>query len=148
MRQLAISDYQKVPSPYCKLQNLDTLCIAERWNGSNVGIDEPGQRRRFRVAISPETERQLFGETLCLVRVGSTTTFTTHHIMSDKPIPPPTEGAASATAENVAAKAAAVPKALPEQNAAFRMMGRCIATADSQAVKAQYGSVGTDDHML
>ena len=144
-----ISDYQKAVRriAYCKSK----ICIAERWKGfkcSNVGIGEPGQRRRFRVAISPETERQLFGETLCLVRVGSTTTFTTHHIMSDKPIPPPTEGAASATAENVAAKAATAPKALPEQNAAFRMMGRYIATADSQAVKAQYGSVGTDDHML
>jgi len=111
-------------------------------------VSEPGQRRRFRVAISPETERQLFGETLCLVRIGSTTTFITHHIMSDKPIPPPAEGAASATAENVAAKAAAAPKALPEQNAAFRMMGRYIATTESQAVKMRYGSTGTDNHIL
>lgn len=68
--------------------------------------------------------------------------------MSDKPIPPPAEGAASATAENVAAKAAAAPKALPEQNAAFRMMGMCIATTESQAVKMQCGRYGTDSRIV
>lgn len=68
--------------------------------------------------------------------------------MSDKPIPPAAEGAASATAETVAAKAAAAPKALPEQNAAFRMMGRCIATAESQAVWSRYEDVNADGHIL
>jgi hypothetical protein len=48
--------------------------------------------------------------------------------MSDKPVAPPAEPAASATIENVATKAAAAaPKPLPEQNAAFRMMGTVIA---------------------
>jgi hypothetical protein len=55
--------------------------------------------------------------------------------MSDKPTTPSAENAASATVENVAAKATAVPKALPEQNAAFRMMGRCIARAESHDSK-------------
>lgn len=68
--------------------------------------------------------------------------------MSDKPIPPPAEGAASTTADNVAAKAAAAPKALPEQNAAFRMMGRCIATAESQAVWTLHENISADKDML
>jgi hypothetical protein len=72
----------------------------------------------------------------------------THHIMSDKPIPLPAEGAASATVENVAAKAAAAPKALPEQNAAFRMMGRCIATTESQAVRMRYEGINADNRIL
>jgi len=72
----------------------------------------------------------------------------THHTMSDKPIPPPAEGAASATVEKVAAKAAAAPKALPEQNAAFRMMGRCIATTESQAVRMRCEDVKADNHIL
>ena len=90
---------------------------------------------------------QLFGETLCLVSGLPARPHNTHHIMSDKPIPPPTEGAASATAENVAAKAAAAPKALPEQNAAFRMMGGCIATAESQALWLRYGNSNADKHI-
>jgi hypothetical protein len=72
----------------------------------------------------------------------------THHIMSDKPIPPPAEGAANVTAENVAAKAAAAPKVLPEQNAAFRMMGRCIATTEPQAGKMRYEDVNADSFMV
>jgi len=68
--------------------------------------------------------------------------------MSDKPIPPPAEGTATATAENVAAKAAAAPKALPEQNAAFRMMGRFIAMAESQEVEMRYRNTGTDNHIM
>ena len=98
--------------------------------------------------LARERQRQLFGETLCLVSGLTARPHNTHHIMSDKPIPPPAEGAASATVENVAAKAAAAPKALPEQNAAFRMMGRCIATAESQAVKIQYRSVHTDNRIV
>lgn len=70
-----------------------------------------------------------------------------HHNMSDKPIPPPAESAASATVENVAAKAAAAPKALPEQNAAFRMMGRCIARAESQGAKMRYWYIDADNHV-
>lgn len=98
--------------------------------------------------LARERQRQLFGETLCLVSGLTARPHNTHHIMSDKPIPPPAEGAASATVENVAAKAAAAPKALPEQNAAFRMMGRCIATAESQATKMRYGSIHTNSHIL
>ena len=65
-----------------------------------------------------------------------------NNIMSDKPTAPPAENAASAAAENVAAKAAAAPKALPEQNAAFRMMGRSIARA--QAVDMCIGTIETN----
>jgi hypothetical protein len=68
--------------------------------------------------------------------------------MSDKPIPPPADSAASATAENAAAKVAAAPKALPEQNAAFRMMGRCIATAESQTELMRYGDINADNFMI
>lgn len=67
---------------------------------------------------------------------------TLNKIMSDKPTAPPAENAASAAAENVAAKAAAAPKALPEQNAAFRMMGRSIATA--QGAKMRIEDIGTN----
>jgi hypothetical protein len=43
--------------------------------------------------------------------------------MSDKPVLPPAEPAATAVTENVAAKPPAAPKALPEQNPAFKAMG-------------------------
>jgi hypothetical protein len=42
---------------------------------------------------------------------------------SDKPVLPPAEPAATAVTENVAAKAPAAAKALPEQNPAFKAMG-------------------------
>jgi hypothetical protein len=46
------------------------------------------------------------------------------HIMSsDKPVLPSAEPAATAVTENVAAKAPAAAKALPEQNPAFKAMG-------------------------
>jgi hypothetical protein len=110
---------------------------------------KPGNGGGFHVATSPESARDNFlGRTLsslCLVSALIARPHSTHHIMSDKPIPPPAEGAASATVENVAAKAAAAPKALPEQNAAFRMMGRCIAKRESQAAKMRYGSIHTDN---
>lgn len=44
--------------------------------------------------------------------------------MSDKPTAPPAEVAASAAAENAAPKVPAAPKALPEQNPAFKAMGK------------------------
>jgi hypothetical protein len=72
--------------------------------------------------------RQLFGETLCL----AARPHILHTTMSDKPVAPPAEPATSATIENVPTKAAAAaPKPLPEQNAAFRMMGRLIASRGS-----------------
>jgi hypothetical protein len=47
--------------------------------------------------------------------------------MSDnKPVLPPAEPAATAVAENVAAKAPAAAKALPEQNPAFKAMGMVV----------------------
>lgn len=79
----------------------------------------------------PRAERQLFGEDPMFGGSSSTTTHLPHNNMSDKPTAPPAENAASAAAENVASKAAAAPKALPEQNAAFRMMGRLIARSTS-----------------
>jgi hypothetical protein len=42
---------------------------------------------------------------------------------SDKPVLPPAEPVATAVTENVAAKAPAAAKALPEQNPAFKAMG-------------------------
>jgi hypothetical protein len=79
-----------------------------------------GQRGDCSASRPRPRERQLFGRPY----VGSTTIYFLRNIMSDKPTAPPVENAASATVENVATKAAAAPKALPEQNAAFRMMGR------------------------
>jgi hypothetical protein len=47
--------------------------------------------------------------------------------MSDnKPVLPPAEPAATAVTENVAAKAPAAAKALPEQNPAFKAMGMFV----------------------
>jgi len=46
--------------------------------------------------------------------------------MSEKPVLPPAEPAATAVTENVATKAPAAPKALPEQNPAFKAMGMSI----------------------
>jgi hypothetical protein len=47
--------------------------------------------------------------------------------MSDnKPVLPPAEPAATAVTENVAAKASAAAKALPEQNPAFKAMGMFV----------------------
>lgn len=51
--------------------------------------------------------------------------------MSDKPTAPPVEGAATAAAapvENAAPKAPSAPKAVPEQNPAFKAMGMYIPT--------------------
>jgi hypothetical protein len=46
--------------------------------------------------------------------------------MSDKPVLPPAEPAATAVTENVAAKVPAAAKALPEQNPAFKAMGMLV----------------------
>jgi len=46
--------------------------------------------------------------------------------MSDKPVLPPAEPAATAVTENVAAKVPAAAKALPEQNPAFKAMGMFV----------------------
>jgi hypothetical protein len=46
--------------------------------------------------------------------------------MSDKPVLPPAEPAATAVTENVAPKAPAAAKALPEQNPAFKTMGMFV----------------------
>jgi len=45
---------------------------------------------------------------------------------SEKPVLPPAEPAATAVTENVAAKAPAAAKALPEQNPAFKAMGEFV----------------------
>lgn len=111
-------------------------------------LGEAGQRRRFRAsrfATSPETRLDNFLGGPYVLPAAPPHILIPHNTMSDKPVAPPAENAASAAVENVAAKAAAAPKALPEQNAAFRMMGKCIARPIAQAANMRVECIRTNN---